>query len=605
MKRTLASLAICLAVTVYKAVAIEPPTGLVSRAGERSIVLHWDRSNDPNLSGYRVYRATSIGGPFVAQSPSLIASPGFCDLSGAVVNGQTNFYQITALTPTAQESLPSVTLAATPHPFASDDEFLDYIQACHFDYFWYLANPKNGLIPDRSTTTSPCSIAAVGFGLTAIGIGIEHGWISRTQGVARVLTTLNTFLQGPQGPSTSGTIGYKGWFYHFLDMNSAVRSPASELSSIDTALLLGGVLYCKQYFDGANADETAIREMADAIVNRVDWNWMAQGTDAVSMGWFPNSGFIPNNWIGYNEGMLIYCLGMGAETNPLPASAWSRWTSGYTWATNYGQAFVPFPPLFGHQYSHCWLDFRHIADDYMNSHDSTYFENSRRASLAQRAYCIANPLNRVGYSSNVWGLTACDGPTGYAVHGSPPAVNDDGTIAPTAAGGSMAFTPEYSLPSLRYFYTQYRTHIWTAYGFRDAFNLGAQWYAADELGIDQGPIVIMIENYRTQRVWQLFARNEEVRRGLQRAGFVPLEFMATGLQALPAQNAFELDWAALTGRTYQVEYSPDLSAWFTSPTNILAADPTANWIDAGPPATMAPPLSVTQRFYRVFQFGRP
>ena len=419
MKRTLVFQILFMAVTFRTAVAVEAPRGLVSRTGDRSIVLHWDKNSESNLSGYRVYRSLSSGGPFVAQSPSLVTSPGFCDLSVSVINGQTNFYQVTALTTTAQESLPSATLAAVPHAFASDGEFLEYVQQTSFDYFWYLANPSNGLVPDRSTTTSPCSIAAVGFGLTAIGIGIDHDWISRTQGVARVLTTLNTFLNGPQGSNTSGTIGYKGWFYHFLEMNTALRSPSTELSSIDTTLLLAGILYAKQYFDGTNTDETTIRTMADAIVNRVDWNWMARGTNVVSLGWFPNSGFIPNNWIGYNEGMILYCLGLGVATNPLPASAWSRWTSGYTWATNYGQAFVPFPPLFGHQYSHCWIDFRHTADAYMNTHNSTYFQNSRRATLAQRAYCIANPLNRIGYSGNVWGLTASDGPAGYAAHGAP------------------------------------------------------------------------------------------------------------------------------------------------------------------------------------------
>lgn len=606
MKRAFVIQILFLAVTFRTAVAIEAPKGLVSRTGDRSIVLHWEKNSEPNLSGYRVYRSLSNGGPFVAQSPSVVTSPGFCDLSVNVVNGQTNFYQITALTTTAQESAPSATLAAVPHAFASDDEFLEYIQQTSFDYFWYLANPSNGLVPDRSTTTSPCSIAAVGFGLTAIGIGIDHGWISRTQGVARVLTTLNTFLNGPQGSNTSGTIGYKGWFYHFLEMNTAVRSPNSELSSIDTTLLLAGILYAKQYFDGTNTDETSIRTMANTIFNRVDWNWMAQGTNVVSMGWFPPSSFIQNNWVGYNEGMILYCLGIGAATNPLPTTAWNRWTSGYTWATNYGQAFVPFPPLFGHQYSHCWIDFRHTADAYMNSHNTTYFQNSRRATLAQQAYCIANPLNRIGYSSNVWGLTACDGPTGYAARGAPPAENDDGTIAPTAAGGSMAFTPEISLPSLRYFYTQFRSRIWTAYGFRDAFNLGQQWYGSDELGIDQGPIVIMIENHRTQGVWRLFMRNEEIQRGLQRAGFVPLSFTMPRLEILSAQNTVSLAWDAQAGRSYQVEYSPDLDTWFASPTGgVTAGGPTANWTDGGPPATITAPLSVAKRFYRVFQFGYP
>jgi len=499
-------------------------------------------------------------------------------------------------------------ISAVPKPFASDDAFLDYVQQANFDYFWYEANPANGLIPDRTATGSACSIAAEGFGLTAIGIGIDHGWISRTQGVARVLTALNTFYQGPQGTNVTGMIGYNGWFYHFLDMNSATRSPGtnSELSSIDTVWLLAGVLYAKQYFSGTNSDETSIRTLADAIFNRVNWPWMTQGTDAVAMGWLPESGFTKfGNWVGYNEGMMIYLLGMGTTTNPVPASGWNYWTSGYSWATYYGQSFVPFGPLFGHEYSHCWVDFRHIADSYMISHNSTYFENSRRATVAQRQYCIVDPLNWSGYSSNVWGLTACDDPNvGYEAHGAPPALNDDGTIAPTAPGGAMAFTPEYSLPTLEYLYSNFRTNLWTANGFRDAFNLSLSWYDTDELGIDQGPIVIMIENYRNQRPWQLFMQNPEVQRGLQQAGFVPLSFVPLSVQAFPELNTVTLSWKSQSGRTYQVEYSPDLTTWFASPTGeVTATGSTASWTDSGPPSTVTPPFGVTKRFYRVFQYG--
>jgi hypothetical protein len=607
MKCPLYCQVLLLATTFSQVIALEAPTGVVSRTGDQSIVLHWDKNSETGLAGYRVYRSPADSGPFVALNSTLLTSPGYCDLT--VSNGPTNFYRVTAVLATSQESLPSATLRAIAHSFASDDEFLEYVQQVTFDYFWYLANPSNGLVPDRSATGSACSIAAVGFGLTAIGIGIDHGWITRTQGVARVLTTLSTLLNQPQGTNVSGTIGYKGWFYHFLDMNTAVRATA-ELSSIDTTLLLAGVLYAKQFFDGADSDETAIRTKADGIVNRVDWTWMARGSNAVSMGWFPESSFIRANWIGYNEGMIIYLLGLGAATNPLPPSAWEAWTSGCTWGTFYGLSFVPFAPLFGHQYSHCWVDFRHTTDAFMNGHDSSYFENSRRATLAQLAYCIANPKGEVGYSSNVWGLTACDGPSplGYAARGAPgPQTQDDGTIAPTAAGGSMAFTPEFSLPTLRYFYSHFRPRIWTAYGFRDAFNLGAQWWDTDELGIDQGPIVIMIENYRAQSVWRLFARNAEVQRGLQRAGFVPLPFIAsTLLRTVPDQNAVNLAWNASPGRTYQVEYSPDLDFWFLSPSGELTATgPAASWTDNGPLGTPTPPLSAAQRFYRVFQYGPP
>jgi hypothetical protein len=523
MRRTLICRLIFLAGLACNSSAVQAPVGLVSRAGDQSIILHWDPSVEPDIAGYKVYRSRSQGSRFeLLNSGALVTSPGYCDLSAEVINGQTNYYYVTAFNSTSGESSPSAVLAVSPHAFAKDDEFLEYLQQASFDYFWYLANPNNGLVPDRTASDSTCSIAAEGFGLSAIAIGIDHGWISRQQGIDRVLTTLKTFLHAPQGTNASGTIGYRGWFYHFLNMKSALRA-GGELSSIDTVLLLAGILDARQYFNGASAEERAIGTMADAIFDRVDWTWMAQGVDRVSMGWYPESGFITSKWIGYNEAMILCCLGLGARTNPLPATAWEAWTSGYTWTNSYGLSFVPFPPLFGHQYSHCWIDFRHIADAYMRNHNSNYFENSRRASMAQRSYCLANPKKWAGYSGLVWGLTACDGPRGYAAHGAPPAQDDDGTIAPTAAAGSIAFTPEYSLPTLRYFYDHYEGRLWTAYGFRDAFNLGAQWVGPDELGIDQGPIVIMIENYRTERVWRRFMQNDVVRRGLERAGFVAAE----------------------------------------------------------------------------------
>lgn len=606
MKQILHVVFLLLSVNVPTVFAINPPSGLVSRTGDRSIVLHWDPVIDATLAGYKVYRASSNGGTFVLQTTLLLNTPGFCDLS--VNNGTTNYYRVTAVTTTSVESSPSATLADSAHLFTSDDQFLDYVQQTGFDYFWYAANPSNGLVPDRSSAGSACSIAAVGFGLSAITIAIDHNWISRTQGANRTLTTLNTFLNQPQGPGSSGTIGYNGWFYHFLDMNTALRAGGSELSSIDTALLLGGILHDKQYFDSTNTTETSIRSAASAIFNRIDWNWMARGTNAVAMGWQPTTGFSGyGDWIGYNEGMIIYLLGLGAATNPLPTSAWSRWTSGYTWSINYGLAFVPFPPLFGHQYSHCWIDFRHVADAYMNSHNSTYFENSRRATLAQRLYCIANPGHWAGYSGNIWGLTACDSPGSYAVHGTPPPQNDDGTIAPTAAGGSMAFTPEYSLPNLRNLYNLGRAAMWTSYGFRDGFNLSQQFYATDVLGIDQGPIVIMIENYRTQKVWKQFMKNPEIQRGLQKAGFTSLPSIPVQTENLLTQGQFGLNWLAPTGGTYQVEYSPDLTTWFSSPTGELSAtnNESVEWLDTGPPATGTVPTNEAQRFYRVFQFGPP
>jgi hypothetical protein len=404
----------------------------------------------------------------------------------------------------------------------SNNALLDTLQHTAFDYFWNESNPVNGLVKDRSTASSACSIASTGFGLTAIGIGIDHGWVSRASGRDRTMATLKTFWQQPQGYGASGTIGYHGWFYHFLDMNTATRSGTSELSSIDTGLLLAGVLYARQYFDGSDSTETALRAYADSIFNRVDWKWMTYGQNSLTMGWTPESGFINARWSGYNEAMILLIEGIGAGTNPLPYQVWNSWISSYSWQTLYGYSYVTFPPLFGHQYSHCWIDFRNIADYYMKLQGITYFENSRRATLANRAYCIANPGHFTAYSDSVWGLTACDGPAGYKARGAPPAQNDDGTIAPTAAAGSIPFTPTESIVALQTMYNRYGSQLWGQYGLKDAFNIQQNWFDTDYIGIDEGPIIIMIENYRTQRVWNRMMQDPVIQTGLARAGFTTI-----------------------------------------------------------------------------------
>jgi hypothetical protein len=586
------------------------PQNLVTRSGDQSVVLHWDENPEGSLVGYNGYRATSTNGPFALMVSVPLKSLSFEDLS--VTNDQPYFYRVRAVN-SAGESSDSEVGVGTPHAFVDNQDFLEYVQHTAVDFFWYEANPTNGLVRDRSEPSSFCSIAAVGFGLTAIGIGIDHGWIPRAAGRDRVLATLLTFWNQPQGTNATGIIGYKGWFYHFLDMNKATRWGTVELSSIDTALFLAGALYAKQYFDGGDTNEVQIRSLADALFNRVDWSWMANGASALDMGWKPESGFLSGRWIGYDEGMILYVMGMGAATNPLPASSWAAWTRGYSWQTNYGYAFVNFPPLFGHQYSHCWIDFRHVADVYMNAKGITYFENSRRATLAQRAYAIAHAGLHAVYGSNVWGFTACDGPTtapylGYAARGAPPPTDDDGTIAPTAPGGSLPFAPEYCLPTLRYLYDHYRTNIWCGYGFRDAFNVQAKWWDPDVLGIDQGPIAIMAENYRNQSVWRRFMQNPEIQRGLNAAGFTNLVFVNPTLMPAGDPGASALTWSAAAGRSYQVEFSPDLARWFFSPTGFLTATGLASsstWEDNGPPATDAAPSADPQRFYRVFEMGGP
>lgn len=401
------------------------------------------------------------------------------------------------------------------------DAMLDNIQQFTFDYFWEQASAGNGLIKDRSASWSPASIAATGFGLSAICVGVDHGWVTRTAAAQRVRTTLETFWNGPQGSGASGVIGYKGLFYHFLDMGTATRTWDCELSTIDTALLFAGMLDCKQYFGGAEPDEIAIRALADSIYYRADWDFMRNGQTGIEMGWLPTTGFTTFGlWQGYNEAMILYLLALGSPTHPVPTSAWTYWMSGYDWLTYYGYSYVNFPPLFGHQYTHCWVDFRQRQDAFGRARSITYFENSRRATLAQRAYAAANPGGWVGYSDSLWGLTASDIKNGYAARGAPPAMNDDGTITPTAPISSIAFAPDEVLPVIRNLYTNYPA-AFGGYGFVDAFNpsLNPVWYDTDYLGIDEGPIVLMIENHRTGRVWNRFMENADVLNGLSRAGF--------------------------------------------------------------------------------------
>lgn len=434
-----------------------------------------------------------------------------------------------------------------PPPFTAQ-EMLDDLEERSFRFFWETTNPQNGLVPDRYPTPSFSSVAAVGFGLTAYGIGVERGYVTREAARDRTLATLRFFRSAPQGPGATGVTGYQGFFYHFLDMGTGERFKTVELSTVDTALLLGGVLFAQSYFDGPGPEEAEIRRLADEIYRRVDWRWAQARAPAISMGWHPESGFIPHDWIGYNEAMLVVLLALGSPTFAVEPEAWQAWVAGYEgdWAERYGQTHLTFPPLFGHQYSHVWVDFRGIQDAYMRGRGIDYFENSRRATYAQRAYAIANPEGWKGYGQDVWGLTACDGPADvqldyqgrqrtfrtYAARG--PAYSDDGTLAPTAAASSIPFAPEIAIPAAMEMRHRYGQHLYSTYGFLDSFNPsfeyavplgsgkvtpGLGWVAADYLGIDQGPIVAMVENHRSGLVWRVMRQNPYLRTGLQRAGF--------------------------------------------------------------------------------------
>lgn len=436
-------------------------------------------------------------------------------------------------------------------PSAAEQEaFLDTLQERTFRWFWDTTNPRNGLVPDRWPTPSFSSVASVGFGLTAYVVGVERGWITRDQAAERTLTTLRFFWNAPQGPQPAGTTGHNGFFYHFLDMNTGHRFERVELSTIDTGLLMMGVLAASEYFDRADPREAEIRALADSLYRRVDWAWAATPRPPlVSMGWHPESSFIPHDYKGYSEAMFLYVLALGSPTHPIQPAAWDAFTSSYVWMPFEGRPQVNFPPLFGHQYSHAWIDFRGIQDAFMRDKGIDYFENSRRATLSQRDYAIRNPMGWDGYGPDMWGLTAADGPKDttiviggrsrtfwtYRARGAAADhVEDDGTLVPTAAGGSVAFAPEIAIPALMNMRRTYGGHLFQRYGFLDSFNPtlkqpmplqhgtivpGVGWFDGDYLGIDQGPIVLMIENHRTDLVWRLMRENEHVVRGLCRAGF--------------------------------------------------------------------------------------
>jgi len=501
----------------------QPPTALRAVVGDRSVNLYWNASAGV-VDEYLVQRRVSPAAEWQTVAADPIRFEAFADVQ--VANGQTYEYRVRAKNLTG-EGDPSETVQARPAAYVDDLAFLDHLQHTGFWYFWQQANATNGLTRDRSHPHSFSSIAATGFGLTAIPIAVERQWIPLAPARQRVLTTLRTFADGPQGPDARGMIGHKGWFYHFLEMDSATRFANSELSSIDTTLLLGGIIFVREYFKGDHPEDRQIRELANRIFARIDWKWMLNGEKSLTMGWHPESGFIKSRWIGYNEAMLLYIFALGAgEGKELGPDSWRAWTKGYDWKRSHGLSFLHFEPMFGHQYSHCWVDFRMISDDYMRKRGIDYFENSHRAALAQQQYALANPKAHKGYGQFMWGFTACDGP-GYAgvapymARGAPPALNDDGTIAPTAVGGSIVFAPQITIPTLRNIYETQRTNLWGPYGFYDAFNLSVGWHDNEALGIDQGPIVLMIENFRSELVWKTFMRSSIVQRGLNRAGFKP------------------------------------------------------------------------------------
>jgi hypothetical protein len=424
----------------------------------------------------------------------------------------------------------------TPDLALDDDALLDQLQRAAFGYFLRVYNPGNGLLADTTREGSPCSIAVVGFGLSVYPIAVERGWMTRADAVARSLAVLRFFRDSDQRGTAQAT-GYKGFYYHFLDMHSGARVWQSELSMIDTALLLAGVLTAASYFNADSADERDLREVADVLYRRVDWCWAQGGQPTLRQGWKPECGFLNYGWDGYNEGLVLYALALGSPTHPIQPGHYAAWTATYQWENLYDIDFLYAGPLFIHQFSHAWLDLRGIRDDFMREKHCDYFENSRRATEVQREYARRNPHGCRGYDEDCWGLTACDGPSqappaladgqrrlfGYAARGVPYGP-DDGTLGGWAALASLPFAPEVSLRAARRMLQRYPEMLPDGQ-YASSFNpglavaAGPAWISPGHYGLDQGIVLLMIENHRSELIWRLVRACPAIRTGLQRAGF--------------------------------------------------------------------------------------
>jgi hypothetical protein len=418
------------------------------------------------------------------------------------------------------------------------DEMLHRLQKDTFEYFLHEANPGNGLVLDKTSDDSPASIAAVGFALTAYPIAVERGFCTRAQAVERTLNTLRFFANSRQSSESQAT-GYKGFYYHFLDLKTGLRAWDCELSTIDSALLLAGMLIAAVYFDKDNAEEREIRELADMLYQRADWEWARDEGASVSHGWKPESGFLKARWEGFSEALILYVLGLGSPTHPLPEESYAAWTEDFTWKKIYEYELLYAGPLFIHQFSHIWLDLRGLQDQFMRAQGIDYFENTRRATYVQQRYAIENPLGFEKYGEKCWGITASDGPGpkaekikgiereffGYRARGVPFGP-DDGTLAPWTVVSSLPFAPEIVLPTIEYL-NDLQLRVDNPYGFKATFNptfpnqnIGADsWISKWHYGLNQGPIVMMIENYRSEMMRELMQRCECFANGLQKAGF--------------------------------------------------------------------------------------
>ena len=420
---------------------------------------------------------------------------------------------------------------------ARQEELLDSLQRDAFKYFIDKVNPDNGLIADSTWDNDTCSIAAVGFAMACYPVGVEHGWVSRQDAVERTLITLRHFLSSPQGTERDAA-GHQGFYYHFLDLRTGHRTWKSELSTIDTTYLLCGMLTAAQYFDQNVAGERELNTHVNELFERVNWQWAQNGGLTVTHGWKPENGFLEHRWQGYDEALMLYILALGAPKYPLPHDSYAAYTATYRWETHYGYELLHAGPLFIHHFSHVWIDFRDLQDDTMRARGLDYFENSRRATYMHQQHAIQNPAGFDGYGEHAWGITASEGP----IRGTKPVVKDgrtfysylargvpgpdDGTLSPWTTITALPFAPEIALPAIEHFQRTY-PQLAGPYGmkcslnptFRENPTENTGWFSDHYYGINEGPVVLMIENYRSGLIWRLLGSSPYIQDGLKQAGF--------------------------------------------------------------------------------------
>ena len=444
------------------------------------------------------------------------------------------------------------------------DAMLTDLQRESFGYFVHEVDEASGLVMDKTATDWPASIAAVGMALTCYPVGVQRGLMTHAQALQRTLATLRFLSRAEQSESPTAA-GYRGFFYHFLDMKTGTRAWQCELSSIDTALLMAGVLFAASWFRGESDDEAEVRRLATTLYERVEWDWLVGERGTICHGWQPETGKLPWHWEGYDEALALYLLALGSPTHPIAAASYDAWCSTYQWTQVEGIEYLHAGPLFIHQMSHLWIDFRGVQDKFMHAHGSDYFLNSRAGAHVQQRYAMRNPRRHAMYGEFCWGITASDGPGHSRWHGSgePPFFDyvargvpegpDDGTLAPWAVVASLPFAPEIVLPTIANF-RHIQLHVANPYGFKASFNPSWPgdrrhpfgWVSPFHFGINEGPTVVMIENHRSEMPWKVMRACAPLVAGLRRAGFaggwldeIPHAAAAAPAAAQPAPEAFD------------------------------------------------------------------